>query len=173
MNERGATLIELVLSIVIIGIIAVVITDAFVTSSKSILTGNAVREAAQEGRMAASRMVREIRNLRSDRCVSSATVNTLTFVDTNAETITFSWSGTSGDPLMRNADIFVEKVSNLTFTYYDNAEPAVGIPSPTVCGTPCSATCAATNIWSINIDLTTQSGAETMQFRSQLHPINL
>ncbi|MFQ5779712.1 MAG: PilW family protein [Nitrospiria bacterium] len=172
MNQKGATLIELVLSIVIIGLIAYVATDAFVYSSRSILVGNAVREAGEEGRMAASRMVREIRNLRSDRCVSAATANSFTFVDGSNNTITFSWSGTAGDPLLRNSDTLIGKVSNLTFTYYDNAEPPAAVPTPTVCGTPCAPTCTATNIWSINIDLTAQSGTETMQFRSQVHPVN-
>jgi hypothetical protein len=115
------------------------------------------------------RMVREIRNVRDNKCVQTATATDFKFVDGQNNTVEFSWAG-AGAPLLRNAtDTLVGKVSSLAFTYYSNADPPAEV-APTVCATPCAATCAATNIWSINIDLTTQSGTETMRLRSQVHP---
>lgn len=175
MNQKGATLIEMILGIVIIGILAYVVSDAFVYTSRSVLTANLAREATQSGRLAVDRMVREIRNVRDNRCVAAANGRTFTFVDMSNNTITFTWSGVAGTPLMRNADVLVDEVSNLSFTYYNNNEPAPGaIGVPIVCGPPntCLPACAATDIWSVNIDLTTQAGTETMQFRSQVHPVN-
>lgn len=174
-NQKGATLIELVLSIVIIGVIAYVVTDAFVYSSRSILTGNSARDATQSGRLAIDRMVREIRNVRDNQCVDVAAGSSFKFVDAGNNAVAFTWAG-AGAPLMRNSDVLVDRVSNLTFIYYDSANPPNNITAtpPTVCASPntCLSTCASTNIWSVNIDLTTQSGSETMEFRSQVHPVS-
>jgi type II secretory pathway pseudopilin PulG len=171
MNQKGTTLIELVLSIVVLGIIAYIVTDTFVYSSRSILAGNSARNATQGGRLAIDRMSREIRNIRDNNCVSTATGTTFSFVDAVNNSITYTWAGV-GNPLMRSGNVLVDNVSNLTFTYYDNANPPNTIAVPTVCATPCASTCAPTNIWTISIDLTTQSGTQTMQFRSQVHPLS-
>ncbi|MBI3812386.1 MAG: prepilin-type N-terminal cleavage/methylation domain-containing protein [Nitrospirae bacterium] len=170
-NERGVTLIEMILSIVLIGIIGIVAAQAFLYSTQSVLTGNSVREATQVDRLAMDRMVREIRNVRDNKCVQTAAAADFKFVDGQNNTVEFSWAG-AGAPLLRNAtDTLVGNVSSLAFTYYDNANPPLDITaSPTVCATPCAAACAVTNIWSININLTTQSGTQTVQLRSQLHP---
>jgi prepilin-type N-terminal cleavage/methylation domain-containing protein len=174
MNQKGATLIEMILGIVIIGILAYVVSDAFIYASRSVLTANSARDATQSGRLAIDRMVREIRNIRDNRCVAVADGRTLTFVDMGNNTVAFSWSGVAGAPLMRNADVLVDQVSNLALTYLNNQEPPGAIGAPIVCGPPntCLPACAATDIWSIDINLTTQSGTETMQFRSQVHPVN-
>lgn len=169
-NERGVTLIEMILSVVLIGIIGIIVAQVFLFSTKSVLTGNLVREATQVNRLAMDRMIREIRNVRSNRCVSNTTgAASFSFVDGQNNAIAYSWAG-AGSPLLRNgADPLVGKVSSLVFTYYNNANPPVAV-APTGCATPCAAACAATNIWSININLTTQSGTEAMQLRSQVHP---
>ena len=57
-DERGVTLIEMVLTIVILGIIGWVASEAFLSSTKSVLTADSVREAAQENRLGIDRMVR-------------------------------------------------------------------------------------------------------------------
>lgn len=171
-NERGVTLIEMILSIVLIGIIGIVAAQAFLYSTNSVLTANSVREAMQVDRLAMDRMVREIRNVRDNKCVQTATATDFKFVDGQNNTVEFSWAG-AGAPLLRNTtDTLVDNMSSLAFTYYDNANPPLNITAspPTVCATPCAAACAVTNIWSININLTTQSGTQTVQIRSQVHP---
>lgn len=175
MNQKGATLIELILSIIIISIVVYVVTDAFVYSSKSILTGNSARDATQSGRLAIDRMVREIRDVRDNKCVGAATGTSFSFMDAGNNAVAFTWAG-AGAPLMRNGDVLVDHVSNLTLKYFDSADPPNDITAtpPTVCAAPntCLSTCASTNIWSVSIDLITQSGTETMEFRSQVHPVS-
>lgn len=171
MDQRGATLIELILAIVLIGIIAYAVTDGLLVTSKATLTANEAREATQGGRLAIDRMAREIRNVRNSRCVSTATATSFAFIDASNNPVTFSWTGTAGDPLLRNGDILVDRMSALAMTYYDNAEPPNPIAGPTVCATPCLAVCPVTDIWSVNIDMTTESGSETMRFRSQVTPM--
>lgn len=173
MNQKGVTLIELMLSIVLIGIIAYVVSDAFVYSSRSVLTANSVRDAAQTGRLAIDRMVREIRNVQNNRCVQTATGQTFRFVDGDNNNITYSWNGVAGQPLTRTLNgtpnTMLDQVNNLVFTYYKNDATVVGAPV-TCAATPCSPACAPTDLWSVNIDLTTQSGGETVRLRSQVHP---
>lgn len=172
MNQKGVTLIELTLSIVLIGIIAYAVTNTFVYSSRSVLTANSARDATQMGRLAMDRMVREIRNVQSNRCISAATNRTFTFVDGDNNTIGFNWSGVAGAALIRTLNgtpnTMLDQVNNLVLTYYKNDATVVG--TPVTCGTPCSPTCGATDLWSVNIDLTTQSGAQTVALRSQVHP---
>ncbi len=171
-NERGVTLIEMVVSIVLIGIIGAAAAQVLLSSSRSTLTANLVREATQVNRLAMDRMIREIRNVDGNRCISNATTaTTFSFVDGQNNAIAYTWAG-AGSPLMRNADLLVNNVSSLTFTYFNNASPPVAV-APTGCATPCAATCAATNIWSIEVDMTTQSGTETMRLRSLVHPRSL
>jgi len=176
MSEKGVTLIEMVLIIVLIGIIGVIATDTFLYSSKSVLTANAVREATQVNRVAMDRMIREIRNVRNNQCVATATPTTFSFVDPDNNTITYSLSGGS---LVRTQNVtpntLVNNVSSLAFSYFNNADPPADItagPPATCAGANlCSATCPTpTNIWLVQIDLTTQSGTETMRLRSQAHP---
>ena len=171
-NERGVTLIEMILSIILIGIIGAIAAQAFFYSTKSALNSNLLREATQSNRLAMDRMVREIRGVRGTRCVAQATAAVFSFVDGLNNTVTFSWAG-AGSPLLRNADTLVGTVSSLIYTYYDNAGAAIG-GAPTVCPGPVPATCAAacpvTDIWSVNIDMTTPSGSESLRLRSQVHP---
>ena len=180
-SERGVTLIELVLVIVLIGVIGIIGAQVFLYSTQSVMTGNAVREATQVNRMAMDRMIRELRMVRDEFCVAGATANSFTFTDTQNRVLTYSWSGISGDPLNRTengvANILIDQVANLTFTYLDSAVLEAPIPVPDVC--PGATTCdpllcpLPTDIWSIQVDLTTQSGTETVQFRSRVHPRGL
>jgi type II secretory pathway pseudopilin PulG len=169
-NERGITFIEMVISIVLIGIIGMIAAQAFLSSTESVLTANLTREATEVNRLAMDRMIREIRNVDGNRCISNATTaTTFSFVDGQNNTIVYSWAG-AGQPLMRNGtDPIVNSVSNLSFTYYNNASPPIAV-APGGCATPCAATCAATPVWAVQIDMTTQSGTETMQLRSQVQP---
>lgn len=183
-DERGVTLIEMVLTIVILGIIGWIAADAFLFSTRSVLTADSVREAAQGNRLGMDRMIREIRTVRDNRCVAVATPMSFSFVDSENNTIAYIWSGTAGDPLDRTenavTNTLVGNVTSLAFTYYNNADPPVAItspPGPLVCPGPapatCASACAATDIWSIQIDLTTQSGTETMPLRSRVQPRGL
>lgn len=171
-DTRGVTLIELIFSIVLIGIIGVIAAQVFLFSTRSVLTGNQVREATQVNRIAMDRMVREIRNVRGPRCVAAADPNTFTFVDGDNTTISF---GIVAGSLVRNGDVLVNNATGPVFSYFNNTGADITAGPPLVCGPPntCSNTlCAATNIWTVQIDLTTVSGTESMRLRSRVHPRN-
>lgn len=186
MNQKGVTLIEMVLSIVILSLIAYVVTDAFVYSSRSVLTGNQARDATQEGRIAVDRMIREIRNIRDKKCVVVASDSRFSFIDENNNTIDFNWAGAQGTPLTRAENgvpnTLVGGVDNVLpgsplFKYYDSTDvkPRNVIANPCAGPGTCAAACGSTNptpIWSVSVDLIAKSGSESMEFRSEVHPVN-
>jgi len=160
-NESGITLIELVLSIVLIGIIGIVAASAFMFSTQSVLTGNNVREATQVNRIAMDRMVREIRNVEDNTSVVAAGASTFTYVDTGGSNISFTLAGTNLNRVSATTDTLAANVSGLTFTYLDNTGTPIGAPAVSP---------AATNIWWVQIALTVGTGSSAVQFRSRVHP---
>jgi prepilin-type N-terminal cleavage/methylation domain-containing protein len=161
-NERGVTLIEMVLSIVLIGVIGIVASNLFLYSTRSVLTGNNVREATQVNRLAMDRMIREIRNVANNTSVTTATATTFAFTDTGGNAVDFTLVGTT---LNRAGTALASNVSGLTFTYLDNTGGTIAL-SP---GEP-KVSPLATDIWWVQIDMTVGTGTDTVQFRSRVHP---
>jgi len=167
-SERGVTLIELVLTIVLLGIIGIITAEVFIYSTRSVLTGDAVREATQVNRLAVDRMIREIRNVRNDTSVITANAATFEFTNIDGDTIKFVLAGIdlnrvyTDPPSPAVTNKLATNVSGLVFTYLDNTGAAIA-------GAPIVAP-AATNIWSVQVTLTVGSGSEAVQFRSQVHP---
>jgi len=161
-NERGATLIEMVLSVILIGIIGVVAANVFLFATRSVLTGNNVREATQVNRMAMDRMVREMRNIVDNKSVVAATANVFTFIDTSGNAISYTLVATNLNRTVGAAtDLLAANVSAAPFSYLNTT--GGNIPAPAVAP-------AATDIWWIEITLSVGSGSDTVQFRSRVHP---
>jgi prepilin-type N-terminal cleavage/methylation domain-containing protein len=166
-NERGVTLIEMILSIILIGVIGVVASNVFLYSTRSVLTGNNVREATQVNRLAMDRMVREIRNVADNTRVLTANATTFEFLNVDGNTIKFQLTVTDLNrvftvpPNPAVTDLLAANVSALTFTYLSTTGATIAVPavSPT-----------ATNIWWVQIALTVGTGTDTAQFRSRVHP---
>jgi prepilin-type N-terminal cleavage/methylation domain-containing protein len=159
-NERGVTLIEMILSIILIGVIGIVASNVFLYSTRSVLTGNNVREATQVNRMAMDRMIREIRNVADNTRVTVATASTFTYVDVDGNTISFTLAGTNLNRVGTTTDTLAANVSGLTFTYFTNTG-AAAVPNLSP---------AATDIWWVQIAMTVGTGTDTVQFRSRVHP---
>jgi hypothetical protein len=106
-------------------------------------------------------MSREIRQLRNDTSVITATSSQITFIDFNNNTITYN---RSGDTLMRNSDGLTDNATALTFTYYDDNGNTIA--SPTV--SP-----SYTDIRRIRVDFSILAGTRTLDFQFQVRPQNL
>lgn len=153
-------MIEMILSIVLIGIIGTVAAGAFLYSTESVLTGNNVREATQVNRLAMDRMVREMRNVADNTSVVAAGASTFTFVDTGGNNISFTLAGTNLNRVSATTDTLAANVSALAFTYFTNTG-AAAVPNLSP---------AATDIWWVQIALTVGTGSSAVQFRSRVHP---
>lgn len=159
-NERGVTLIEMVLSIILIGVIGIVASNVFFYSTRSVLTGNNIREATQVNRMAMDRMIREIRNVADNTRVTVANATTFTYVDVDGNTVSFTLAGTTLNRVGTTTDTLAANVLGLTLTYLDNTGATIAVPTLS----------PSTNIWWVQIAMTVGTGTDTVQFRSRVHP---
>lgn len=117
-NQRGFTLIEIIIVIVIIGIIAA-------TSSILLLEGSNTYYRAQDmligywqNEIAMQRFMRDAGKIRSTNDIATATGTNLIFTDINGNTVNYLLSNNSltinGKTLADGID-----VSNSSFSYYD------------------------------------------------------
>jgi len=111
----GFTVLELVIVIIIIGIVASVIGPILFISTRAMNTQYELSNVMGEGRVAISRIIRELRMMRTTNDLIIG-ANSITFSDVNGTTITYSLSG---ENLMRNSQVLANPVTALSFTYQD------------------------------------------------------
>lgn len=155
-NERGVTLIELVLVIILLGIMGVSLTSAFMPTMRLSVNVDHRKEAFQQGRQAMQRMIREIRTARSfASCAPCGTTNTLNLTDAGNNSIVYAWSGTPQAPLTRNGMEISGEVANYTVTYLTRT----GTTPPN-----------EGQIWRVQAALQVRVGDQMIQLRSEAHP---
>jgi hypothetical protein len=117
--------------------------------------------SVQSSMVAMSRMSREMRALKNDSAVLSASAAQFSFIGTDNNTVGYN---RSGNTLMRNSDGLADNVSALTFTYYNDSGGVIAAPlvGPN-----------NTNIRRIAVDYSLLGGTRTLNFRFQVRPQNL
>ena len=110
------------------------------------------------------RMTREIRTVRDDASVATASSGQFRFIDAGDKDITYSLSSTNLNRTENGtANLLAENVSSIAFTYYDAGGTA--IPAPTV--SP-----SATDIRRVRINLTLTKNGEDVYLQSDSSPKN-
>lgn len=155
-NRRGFTLIELILVVVLLGIVALALTAAFVPTARISVAVDTRKDALQNTRLAMERMLREIREARSIAVCCPLT--SLTFTNAANGVIAYSWSGAALAPLQRNAIDLACCVQGFTLNYLRKDGLPAALPA---------------EVWRIQADLQVQVGNETVEFRSEVNPRNL
>ncbi len=123
---RGFTIVELVLSIAILGVLGMALGPGIATSVQSYNLAASRRQSTAEARAGMERMVREIRQIPGTAQVISLGASNFQFQFPTGTAITYSLSGTN---LLRNSDVLVSNVSGLSFAYYDQTGAATATPS--------------------------------------------
>lgn len=163
--RNGFTLIELIIVITIIGIVAGVIGFVLLGAVDAWTFKFNRTDLLADGRLAMNRMVREIREIKDDDSVTTASSSEFRFTNAGNVDITYNLSSTD---LNRTANsvtnILAENLSNLTFTYYDSYASGATSITPTV-GTD-------TNIRMVQIDMSLTKNGENVYVRSQSVPRN-
>lgn len=154
-KQKGFTLIELIMVIVLLGIIAIVSSRVLIQGLNAFITGQNVVEANWQGQLALERMTRDIRALRSPSDISTATASQLVFTDTTGTTITYALSGTT---LTRNGQALANGIAGFTLSYFDRN----GGGSP-----------ATANIRYITIDLNITEDNANYSVTTSVYPRNL
>lgn len=155
-NRRGFTLIELILGVVLLGIVSLALTSAFVPTVQTSVTVDTRKEALQNARVAMERMLREIREARS--ITAGFTATSLTFTGPANIPVTYSWSGVAQDPLQRDADELACCVQSFALVYLKKDGSVATAPA---------------EIWRIQADLQIRVGGETVELRSEVNPKNI
>jgi prepilin-type N-terminal cleavage/methylation domain-containing protein len=154
-SKRGFTLVEMVLTISIVGIIVLVASFVVVESVK-IYAGTATAlDAAYQSRLALERMTREIHDVKDSSSITTFTASALTF--TNSSNVSIAYALSSGN-LTRNGDLLAKGATALSFTYWKKDGTSATLGS---------------NVYLIEIDLTVQSGNAPYRVRTAVFPRNL
>jgi prepilin-type N-terminal cleavage/methylation domain-containing protein len=156
----GFTLIELVLTIAILGVIAAAVSRFTLQGIRSYSTEQDRGDAHAQARLAVERVVREARAIRScaDIVAPANPSATLSFTDSTGTAVAFS---VAGGVLSRGANVLARGVTSAQpFRYYDRGGVAT-----TSCISP-------NDIWFVEIDLTCTQGTGSLHLRSRVHPRN-
>ena len=155
LNKNGFTLIEIIISLVLIGIIAAVVGMSSVHMVKSFLFSEKNVDTLLKGQIAVARMEKELNNVKK---VSASSINSITFTsyrDTDPKTRTIN---VSGNNLLLDTDILTDQVSSFSLAYYDDLSSSAG----TTFGDK-------TKIIEINLVLTGTDGV-TSEFKARIMP---
>jgi prepilin-type N-terminal cleavage/methylation domain-containing protein len=160
-RKSGLTLIELVMTISIVGIL---VSGSMLYIKQVIDLWDFMsfrNEIVSPGMMALTRMSREIRQISNSTSVLNANNTSFRFTDVNNVIIDYYFSSPN---LIRNNDTLASGVSNLTLTYYNLTNQPITNPliSP-----------QATDIKRIKIRLEMFSGNQDKTLETQVYPRNL
>jgi prepilin-type N-terminal cleavage/methylation domain-containing protein len=163
LHSKGFTLIEIVMSIVLVGILAGVASMIIMQGARSYSAGQSRGEAHQQARFAMDRMAREIRLIRSRTIADIPVMNPtdLRFTDINGTDVRFQLDGSNNIQRSQNGgvtwNVLASGISALTINYFQQDGVTVAI---------------ATNLWFIDITLTDTQGSESLTLRTRVHPRN-
>jgi prepilin-type N-terminal cleavage/methylation domain-containing protein len=154
-KKNGFTLIEVIVSLVLLGIIGTMVGMGIVNIAKSYITSSKNLDMAQKGTLVLSRLVKELSEAKS---ITAATATASSITYTRVDNVTNTISVTAPNLLLNNADILTDQVSSFTLTYYNTYN------------SPASAFNASTTIIGINLVLIPQTGM-TASFTDRIYII--
>lgn len=159
-SQKGFTMVELAIVIVLIGIIAMTASLLVGQAAQSYQKEDNYSSVLNQGRLALERMAREIRTIRSSRAVDifSCAATNLGFIDANGNRVTYNYTGATSTLTETNGLGTHNLADNLSAFGFVYSTPTGGVP----------ATCSA--IWSITINLTAAQGGDSLPLRISVHP---
>jgi MSHA biogenesis protein MshO len=118
-NEKGFSLIEMMVVVVILGLIVLGLVTFFTGGTKSWVAGQYQLAAQRNARQSIDRMVREIREGNNFTIGPNNSV-TISYLDSfEKSSVTYSWSSNKGDPVLRGTVQLINNVKKLEFTSTD------------------------------------------------------
>lgn len=153
LNKKGLTLIEIIISLVLIGIVAAVVGMSSVHMVKSFLFSGKNVDTLLKGQIAIARMQKELNNIKQ---VSASPANSITF--SSYRDLSIRTISTNGNDLFLDTDKLTDQVSSFSLVYYDDFSSSAG-----------TTFLATTKIIEITLKLT---GADnvTSEFKARITP---
>jgi prepilin-type N-terminal cleavage/methylation domain-containing protein len=157
-NSKGFTLIEIVITIVLVSILAGLAAVIILQGVRAYSDEDTRSDVNYQARLAVERIAREARQI-SDCTTITVPANpggTFSFTDVNTGApVMFSISGTD---LLRNTDLLASGITSAQFSFF----AADGSTLTTACP----------GIWFIDISVTDASGSQSLLIRTRVHPRN-
>lgn len=126
LNKKGFSLIEMMVVVGILGLMVLGLVTFFTGGARSWISGQSQLTAQRNARQAMDRMVREIREGESASGTStSVTVDIPALGSDSESSVTYSWTGTPGDPVNRESTPLINNVMKLEFTYPDASKISI------------------------------------------------
>jgi prepilin-type N-terminal cleavage/methylation domain-containing protein len=116
-RQRGFTLIELVLVIMIVGVLSVFSTRFIAQALNAFLQAQNVTSSTWQARLAYTRLVRDLRQIRSPTDVTTFTASEIAFTDMSGASFDYVLTGTA---LTLNGETLADGVTG-TFSYLTSA----------------------------------------------------
>lgn len=115
-QRNGFTLIELILTLLILSIIASIGSQVLQASFRAYFTHQSITNANAQANLALERITRDIDAIKAKNTITTASNTQLSFTDVYNNSITYQLVGTQ---LMRNNQVLSDGVSVLAFDYLD------------------------------------------------------
>lgn len=175
-DKTGVTLIELVITMVLIGIVAFIVADVLSTGLEGFLMTDNRKEATDQARIAMERITREIRNVRSSSDVDTVSASTtqFCFINTDGSVISFRYPGLSANTIARQ-DALASLAACPGAAGSDLAANIVSFSFGYIRGDNGNVenTFSAANTKRIRITITSTVSGESVQLQSEVWPRSL
>lgn len=161
-QSKGFTLIEAIITIVIVGIISSIAALIILQAMKATTKEKNLSDAHYQARIALERMAREIRTIRSQTLADIPVMNATVFRFTDVQGVQMGFQLNAGN-IQRTQDnaatwqTLASGVTALNFSYFQQD----GVTAAT-----------ATTLWFVEISLTDTQGADSLTMRMRVHPRN-
>jgi len=121
--QKGFSLIELMVAVVILGLIILALVTFFTGGTKAWVAGQSQLEAQRNARQAMDIMVREIREASDIK--QDSTSHKIIFETPWSADLKYSWSGDEEDPILRGANPLINNVQSLNFEYFNSLDEKI------------------------------------------------
>lgn len=125
-SQKGFSLVELVMTIVIMGIISVVVGKILLQGYKTFITSQDISEVDWQGLLALESLTNDIHNIRSSADITTISSSSFAFTDMTGTSVTYALSGST---LQRNSLTVASGISALTYSYLDKNGSVTASPA--------------------------------------------
>ncbi|HHS12547.1 MAG TPA: prepilin-type N-terminal cleavage/methylation domain-containing protein [bacterium] len=158
-DEKGFTLMELVIVMVIVGIITVTTMPFIRTNVDSYISVRGGKDLLQSTRIGFNRMLAEMRRIESPSDIDYGYNNEFQFDIPGTNNITYKYSG---GQLLRENRVLIHGVQSMTFRYFRQDGSQMGTPIWS----------STSQIWRIQLDIEVGDGTQNIRLRAQVSPRN-